>query len=130
MMTTKKTLAALLSVAILSACWTLLWTQNASAAVHSDQPPKASYGATNVLNSAATKAFTALLGRNTYSIQNLGPNDMFCGFDSAVTANTGTKVAASGGFMNIDIADGRDIWCLASTADQTSPNNTRWMQVK
>lgn len=109
----------------------------AYAAIKGDPSSGFKYGAVNVLNSAAT-AIPGMGGANTVLIQNLGPNAIYCG-DSSVATTTGIQVPALGGALSIDIvqlAGNNDttirpiIYCLAATADQASPNNTRYMRVR
>src|SRR5689334_2095583 len=104
------------------------------AAVHGDNPAKFSVQAVNVLNNAATLVPTAnLSSRNAISIFNNGPNTIWCGDKSSVTTSTGYPILA-GTQLGIDlVAQGTTsptIYCIASTADQSSPANTRVMEVK
>lgn len=114
----------ILSVSLL----TLVWAFSAQSAVPGASPGSGTYGATNILASAATKVFTKMSSRNAFNIQNKGPNSIYCGFDSAVTTSTGTEVT-SGSQLAIDVT-GSEVYCIAATADQSSPSNTRWIQVK
>ena len=102
--------------------------------------PKASSGAVNVLlspsvdggSAAPTKVFTGLSGRNAFAVYNNGPNTLWCGWVSNVTTATGFPVVA-GGTLSVDVVweiGGQDFYCTAATADQASPANTRWIQVK
>lgn len=103
----------------------------ANAAPRGDTP-KSRYGAVDI-QTTATLVFTGLLGRNSFSIQNKGPNSIYCGYDSVVTTATGTEVT-TGSVLSVDLvfagSGNQDVYCIAATANQASPANTRWMQVK
>lgn len=109
------------------------------AATKGDASPAMKYGAVNILNSAAT-AVPDMAFANAVMIQNLGPNVIYCGSNSSVTSTTGVQVAASGGVLTIDIVQSPPVsgsttvtpslYCIAATADQTSPNNTRYIRVR
>lgn len=116
--------------------WAITAVMFAAAMVHSapkGDMPKARYGAVAVATASATLVFTAMTGRNTFSLQNLGPNAIYCGYDSAVTTATGTQVA-SGAFLAVDLVANSTtdtaVYCIAASALQVSPADTRWMQVK
>lgn len=122
-------------VATFLACFGLVCA-TAIAATKGDQSSKASNGAVNVLSSAPTLVFTTstlLRGRNSFAIYNNGPNTIWCGWSSAVATTTGFPVATLT-MLSVDLVAMADVdanfYCLASTADQTSPANTRWIQVK
>lgn len=127
------------NIALLLGIGALLTFGYAVAATKGDPSPAMKYGAVNVLNSAAT-AIPNMAQANTVLVQNLGPNVIYCGSDNTVTTSTGIQVPASGGVMAIDIvqvppAYGSTnvtpvLYCIAATADQTSPSNTRYMRVK
>lgn len=104
------------------------------AAVKGDPLSKGNFGAVNVLNSAATAIpATNLKSRNAISIYNNGPNTIWCGFRSNVTSTTGYPVASARA-LSLDIVSMDDgapvIYCIADTADQASPANTRFLEVK
>ena len=105
----------------------------AFAATKGDGPAKATYGAVSVLNSAATKVFTGMIGRNAFAIFNHGPNTIWCGWKSNVTTATGFPVIAEA-TLGIDLVyngtGDTDFYCIASSADQATPLDTRWIQVK
>lgn len=108
----------------------------AHGAVKGDQLPKASNGAVQILNSAATLVFTSstqLTNRNAFALYNNGPNTIWCGWKSNVTSSTGFPVPASA-TLAVDLvaisASDANLYCIASTADQVSPADTRWIQVK
>ena len=104
------------------------------AAVPGDTAAYGRYGATQC-DVTATLLYANQTGsRNAVSIQNLGPNAIYIGFDSSVTTATGTQVPASGGSLSVDLRmrpDGTPkIYCIAATALQVSPNDTRWMEIR
>lgn len=107
----------------------------AFAATKGDPQPKATNGAVLVLNSAATQIFTSstgMVGRNAFALYNNGPNTIWCGWKSNVTTATGFPVTA-GGALSVDLVSldaAQTLYCIASTADQVSPADTRWIQVK
>lgn len=102
-------------------------------ATKGDLPSKVTFGAVQVLTASATKVFTGMPGRNAFSLYNNGPNTLWCGNRSSVTTSTGFPVPA-GASLSIDLAyhdsGDSDFYCIASTADQASPADTRWLQVK
>lgn len=106
---------------------------SALAATKGDLPPKARNGAVQIATASPTKVFTGLSGRNAFNIYNNGPNTLWCGFVSNVTNTTGYPVAA-GASLGIDMAyhdiGDQDFYCIADTALQVSPADTRWIQVK
>lgn len=93
----------------------------------------------NVLASAPTTVISGTSEHNAWSIQNLGPNAIYCnGINnglSAVTSNNGVQVPANGGFLTSDMwgSSGQNndgISCLAVTADQVAGLlNTRECEV-
>lgn len=107
----------------------------ADAAVPGDPMAKARSGAVNVLNSAATLVpAIAMQGRNALSIYNAGPNTIYCGWTSGVTTSTGYPIPTLSA-LSIDITCGSPsncptLYCIANSADQTSPANTRYIEVK
>ncbi len=125
--------ARLLSVAALVTCLTLAGPAVADADLDS---PDATFGAVNVLASAATKVPTApLSGRHGIAIYNGGPYTIYCGWTSAVATTTGFPVL-TGGSLSVDVSYSAStsgkafLWCIAATADQSSPANTRYLEVK
>lgn len=62
--------------------------------------------------------------RKRVRITNLGPNTIFIGTSSAVTAANGYPVAAAAE-REFRLDSGQDLWGIASTADQSSPADTR-----
>lgn len=98
-----------------------------------DSPSKAKHGAVQIATASATQVFTGVPGRNAFAIYNNGPNTIWCGWTSAVTTATGFPVA-SGSALSIDItyenSGSPNFYCIASTALQVSPTDTRWIQVK
>lgn len=103
-------------------------------AVKGDPTPKLTVGTVTVLSSAGTLVPTSnLLGRNAISIFNNGPNTIWCSEKSTVTTSTGYPILANTQ-LGIDVvaqaSSAPTIYCIASTADQVSPANTRVMEVK
>lgn len=104
-----------------------------------DVSPKATYGAVNVATASVTTIFTtgtsgtALTGRNAFMVFNHGPNTIWCGFDNAVTNATGMPIGPETA-LSVDLtyisANNKTFYCIADTALQASPLNTRWLQVK
>lgn len=104
------------------------------AATKGDPLPKATNGAIQVATASPTQMFPAprfMPGRNAFSLYNNGPNTIWCGWTSAVTTATGFPVTA-GGSLSVDlVTNGSDsLYCIASTALQVTPADTRWIQVK
>lgn len=123
-----KTAVASLSLLLLNSC------MPAFAATSGSSPGSGSYGVTDV-QTTATEVFTQMTGRNAVAIQNLGADPLYCGWNSSVTANNGFQVPV-GAVLSIDITAGGSggsntarLFCLAAN-NQSSPNNTRWLQVK
>lgn len=107
---------------------------NAHAAVRSDLPGQIFSGAVNVTTAAAVKVPTACSkARNALALYNNGPNTIWCGGTSAVTTSTGYPILAASQ-LGVDVACNADgsaaLWCIASSADQVSPANTRYIEVK
>lgn len=86
------------------------------------------YGAVAVATASAT-LIPDMVGRRTLFIQNLGPNEIYVGFDSSVTSSTGIKVAANGGALSLDVNDNVHVYARAATALQSSPADTRYLAV-
>lgn len=61
-----------------------------------------------------------LANRRALSIQNNGPNDIWCGPENTVTTTTGHKVAKTGGTWSLEVGAALPFWCLAQTAAQTA----------
>lgn len=115
----------------------------ADAATKGDPQPAASYGAVNVLTGSATKVpTTTMSNRNAIGITNLGPNTIYCGWNTTVTTATGFPVIANAS-LSVDIvavtqnakpgtvgAVAPQLYCIAASADQTSPSNTRYIEVR
>ena len=104
------------------------------AATPGSVPSAGKYGAVNVLASAPVRILPCFNGQNAVALFNNGPNTIWCGFDSAVATTSGFPVLSSG-FVAIDITSGcvdssPGLFCIASTADQVAPANTRFMAVR
>jgi hypothetical protein len=91
---------------------------------------KGQVNAKQVLASAAVLIETATAGRKRIKVQNLGPNKIYVGFSNAVTSATGWEVAATGGTLDLDLANGSQVWARAVTADQASPADTRVIELQ
>ncbi len=112
-------------------------TVSGSAVADADlDSPDATFGAVNVLASAATKVpTTPLSGRHGIAIYNGGANTIYCGWTSAVATTTGFPVLA-GGSLSVDVSYSAStsgkafLWCIAAVGDQSSPANTRYLEVK
>lgn len=115
-----------------------------TAATKGDGPPKARSGASQIAaydagtfsqdgGAQPTKVFTALPGRNTFAIYNNGLATMYCSWSSNVTPSNGFPILAAG-FLSVDItyngSGDQDFYCIQTGADQFSPADTRWIQVK
>lgn len=102
-------------------------------ATRGDTTPKATNGAVQILASAATQVFTGMTGRNSYAIFNHGPNTIWCGYQNTVSNTTGFPVGPETS-LNVDLvyngSGDKDFYCRADTADQVSPLDSRWIQVK
>ena len=70
--------------------------------------------AQTITTTAAKVPATPLTGRNTLTIQNLGPKLVYIG-DSTVTSSNGLELPV-GGIFNVDIADIVDIYALTSVS--------------
>jgi len=127
-------LSMFLVVATVCAPWLWALSKTAHAAFPTDTLAAASYGAVQV-NVTATAVPAAPMGaRNSMALVNLGPNDLYCGWDVNVTSATGFLVAKNGGTLSVDIYyDGQKqkpkLYCLTSVL-QVSPADTRYMEVK
>ena len=90
------------------------------------------FAAVAVTNAAGGTIVGALSGRRTIIIQNLGPNALYCGASLAgVTAPT-TAIALklpAGGERSYDIATGLVLRCIAETALQVAPADTRYQEI-
>lgn len=116
----------ILSSIILSSCY------DAYAAGPGVPDPRASYGAVNVSNASATLVPTnGLVSRFGLMLFNNGPNTIWCGYNTSVTSDTGMKVGA-GVALSIDVGltAGTKVYCIADTAAQVSPANTRYMEIR
>lgn len=89
----------------------------------------AAFNCSSSAPTALTSAFSQPIQRKNATIQNLGTTDIYLGFTSGVTTATGFKVPA-GGVLSIDLGSAPTLYCLAASADQVSPNNTRFMEVR
>lgn len=115
--------------------------QNANAATPGERTPKAKYAAVNVkIDDAGTNIGTLvfaspMIGRNALAIANEGATKIWCGWDKAVTYTTGFPVAA-GSSLSVDIvyngSNDPALYCVVAPTgvNQTSPNNTRVMEVR
>lgn len=105
----------------------------AMAAVYGDQIPRMSGGAIDVQTGSATAIPTLCTkGINTFAIYNNGPNIIWCGRLSTVTNVTGFPVCA-GCALTVDMvctASQAQFYCRADTANQATPLNTRYLEVK
>jgi hypothetical protein len=84
-----------------------------------------------VTNAVGGTIIGGLTGRRTVVLQNLGPNPIYCGVSAAGTApttTTGIKISPEVLFF-YDIASGLILKCVAETAAQVSPANTRYQEV-
>lgn len=118
---------------VLVGCLMVSGNHHVEAAVRGDTTPKATNGAVQILASAATQVFTGMTGRNSYAIFNHGPNTIWCGFQNTVSNTTGFPVGPETS-LNVDLvynnSGDKDFYCRADTADQVSPLDSRWIQVK
>lgn len=103
------------------------------AATRGDSPSIIDNGAVNVTTAAAIAVpTTCKKSTNSFMIFNHGPNTIWCGGKSTVDNTTGTPVGPETS-LTIDVTCDVNVarfWCRADTADQTSPLNTRYLQVK
>lgn len=114
----------------------LLAVGYANAATKGDPVPAFKSGAVAIATASAT-LIPGMGSANAVLIQNLGPNAIYCG-PSSVTTATGVSVPANGGTLSIDIVQfagstttiAPEIYCIAATALQVSPADTRYMRVK
>lgn len=108
----------------------------ANAATKGDSSPAFKSGAVAIATASAT-LIPGMGSANAVLIQNLGPNPIYCG-GSSVTTATGISVPANGGTLSIDIVQfagssttiAPEIYCIAATALQVTPADTRYMRVK
>jgi hypothetical protein len=92
------------------------------------------YGAVDVGTSATPVPSAPLLTRNAMGLVNLGTATIYCGWDSGVTTATGYPVSPNGGTFGVDITYDSvqarpKLYCI-TTVLQTSPLNTRWMEIR
>lgn len=82
-----------------------------------------------VLASAAT-AIVRNGSSWSFSIQNNGPNAIWCGLGASTNAvlNKSLKIPASGGFWAATVAPGVKIYCIAASADQVTGAATNFME--
>jgi hypothetical protein len=92
----------------------------------------AGFNSVAVTNAAGGSVVGTLTGRRTIFIQNLGLNALYCGASLAgVTVPTianAVKLPA-GSERSYDIATGLVLKCIAETAAQLSPADTRYQEV-
>lgn len=96
------------------------------------QKPVGRYGLLTIPAAAATEVPMTISSRRGILIQNLGPTDIYCGFDNAVSHLNGIRVASNGGTYSVGAGfDGNTvrIWCYC-TVLQIAPANTRWSEIK
>lgn len=110
----------------------------AHAAPKGDGPSKATNGATDVAATATAMwttgtGGTVLSGRNAFAIYNNGTQIIYCGWSSAVTTATGFPVGVNSS-LSIDVVyngtGDKMLYCINASGSQSSPANTRWIQVK
>lgn len=103
------------------------------AAVPGDTAAFLNNGSVVVLASAAVQVASTNSARNAIAIFNNGPNTIWCGGTSAVTTATGFPILTQT-FLAVDVRIANNgtgkIFCIASTADQVSPADTRWIEVR
>ena len=83
-----------------------------------------------------------LEGRRSVSIQNLGPNPIYicventtggnadAGYTYTCSTATGTKLANYDSPLVLDVRDGITVYCVAASANQVSPADTRVLEVR
>lgn len=113
-------------------------TTKVAVAVVSPQsvPGKFRCSAVSVLTTPTT-VISGASDHNAWLIQNLGPNPIYCNGDPSITVSTSNsvQVPASGGVLTSDVYGrygklGNDtIICVAATASQSTPNDTRKCEV-
>lgn len=131
-----KNLKSKLFGAVFIAALAALVMTNAEAAPKGDPSPAFKSGAVAVATASAT-LIPGMGSANAVLIQNLGPNAIYCG-GSTVTTATGISVPANGGTLSVDMVQFAgsgttikpEIYCIAATALQVSPADTRYMRVK
>ena len=127
----KNTLAVMAMIGFMA----LVVHQTANAAPPGERPSKATNGATDILSTATAmwSASTVLSGRNSFALYNNGTQIIYCGWTSAVTTATGFPVGV-GSSLSVDVTyngtGDKMLYCINASGDQSSPNNTRWIQVK
>lgn len=81
-------------------------------------------------NVAPTLVATHLVNsRINASLINLGPNTIYFGYSNALTAANGWPLAP-GATIGIDLGVNVSLYCLATSALQASPLDTRFMELK
>jgi len=91
----------------------------------------AAFGAVQVLTAAGGTTIPGTSGRRAVIIQNLGPNIIWCGVTLAGTAPLATdslKLATNGERV-YEIAVGLVLKCIAETANQATPLDTRYQEI-
>lgn len=98
------------------------------------KPMKATHGAVAIQSTATAvwSSSTSLSDRNAFIIYNNGTQIIYCGWTSTVTTATGFPVGV-GSSLSIDVtyASGDKLfYCINASGNQSSPADTRWIQVK
>jgi hypothetical protein len=127
----KLALAAVLVLAVVMLAPPLM---SAHAANNYDATPVQEVGAVSptygeVLVGVAATAVptTANTGRSQIFIQNMGPNYLWCGFDSSVTSANGVRIDANGGTYSNQLRPKTTLYCITS-AVQVTGAGTRYQE--
>lgn len=108
-----------------------LGTQRADASP--SDTPAGTYGKIQLAAGVATKVPSkALSWRTGIAVVNLDSARIWCGWDANVTTATGFPVEPNGGSRAWAIGWSgvtQELWCI-SAAGQTSPNDTRYQEVR
>lgn len=100
--------------------------------------PAGTYGAVQVPASPVSPICFPTTGLNSRAgvlVTNLGPNPIYCGFNSSVTTATGTPVFTNEKFgvgvsYRYGTTAGRVQICCITTVTQVSPADTRYMEAR
>jgi hypothetical protein len=123
----KKTLRILLALALVALPLSALADQPVTVAANST----GSVQAVQLVTTSATKITSAFTqSRKNITIQNRGPDSIYCGFTAAQAASTVGYEVTSGSVLSMDLGLAIPVYCRATNANQVSPTDTRIIEVQ
>jgi hypothetical protein len=127
-------LCAALSLMAIGALTFATFTSKAWAVSNNQAKPGKFQCVAVAVQTTATTVISGSSEHNAWLIQNLGPNPIYCGGTASVATTTGVQVPANGGVLSADMWGGNlsgvtTITCIAATANQTTPLDTRKCEV-